>query len=96
MKKIFIAISLLCCLVMFTGYTNYKLNNNKKTVTIVSNFVREDGKREINFSDGSWAIYKESEGIFEFQPISMGDWSYTLKDKEELKKCIENYLYINN
>lgn len=75
----------------------------KKTSVKISKIVKksnknwhlEKGAYGIEFSDGSWAICNKKTKHYEFQPVSMGDWSYELKTFKEFEKCVKNYLAMN-
>lgn len=66
---------------VISKYDGVKVNLNK-------------GDFYFELSDGSWGIYKNNK--YEFQPVNLGDWSYELKDMEELKKITQTYLMNKN
>ena len=83
--------------------TSVEAQNEQKTVTI-SQIVTEsnddwnlnEGSYAVEFTDGSWALIDKINHKYIFQPVSMGDWDYTCENIQQLKKCIANYLVINN
>ena len=77
--------------------------NEQKNVTISQIVTKSNnewylntGSYAIELSDGSWALIDNENNRYIFQPVSMGDWDYTCENMEQLKKCIQNYLVINN
>lgn len=46
------------------------------------------------FSDKSWFICSDTENMYIFQPVELGDWNYELENKEELSKIMATY-FIN-
>ena len=59
-------------------YYEYTSNN-------IYNYVIENNI--IILKDGSWINVE----LNEFQPVELGDWSYKVNNKEELKKIIASY-----
>lgn len=79
------------------------LQESKQTVSIISTFTEsrsdfhlEGGDAAIELSDGSYAIYNESTGLYTFTPIVLGDYEYTLNNKTELDNIITTYINIAN
>lgn len=46
------------------------------------------------FTDGSWFICSDTENMYVFQPVELGDWDYEVENKEELSKIMATY-FIN-
>lgn len=95
MKKILV--SALVLGVVFTG----GILTGRQTVkaenkVVVSDVNREGNKVITDYSDGSWSVVNEKEGIYVFQPVDLGDWDYECKDMKELKNIISTYLSMKN
>lgn len=52
------------------------------------------GEFYFELSDGSWGLYRD--GAYVFQPIDLGDWSYELKDANELERITNVYMMNKN
>lgn len=46
------------------------------------------------FSDKSWFICSDTENMYVFQPVELGDWDYEVENREELSKIMATY-FIN-
>lgn len=46
------------------------------------------------FTDGSWFICSDTENMYIFQPVELGDWDYEVENREELSKIMATY-FIN-
>ena len=46
------------------------------------------------FTDGSWFICSDTENMYIFQPVELGDWDYEVENREELGKIMATY-FIN-
>ena len=62
-----------------------------KNITYESN-----GDIIVDFTNGSWCIVNQEKGIYEFQPIEMGDYDYSFNDLVTMQKAIKTYLSIQN
>lgn len=52
----------------------------------------QDNDFYFELSDGSWGIHREEKNLYEFQPVELGDWSYTVKDEKELMNITQTYI----
>lgn len=43
------------------------------------------------FKDGSWFICSDTENMYVFQPVELGDWDYEVRNKDELCRIIACY-----
>lgn len=93
MKK-FILVTLL---LLLTFNVNAKATTNdenfyeSKTFYITSVEVKQDKSKIYNFNNGSCVYINDSKGIYEFFPYELGDWSYYLQDKNDLKNIVATY-----
>lgn len=89
--------------ILITLLTLTIFNVNAKATTIEENFYqsktfyivgienKEDGGKIYNYNNGSWAYVNDTKGVYEFLPEELGDWSYYLESKEDLKHIIATY-----
>ncbi len=78
------------------GYTTYATNNNNtKEFYVTSDTTNNDGKRLIEFNDGSWCVINEKDDTYIFQPFELGDWDYKLDNIQELENIIKTYYDFN-
>ncbi|WP_252225325.1 MULTISPECIES: hypothetical protein [unclassified Clostridium] len=58
---------------------------------IVDTYTKSDNSQITNYSDGSFAYIDTVNNIYEFTPVSLGDWNYNLDNIEDLNNCILSY-----
>lgn len=69
----------------------------KRVITkSTKDFYLEDGDIATEYTDGSYTIENEKTNTYIFQPATLGDWDYQLKNKEELNNIVGTYLNIQN
>ena len=93
---------LLVSVLVVGAFTLGKINVTNKKIEVTDiitestkDFKIEEGETGLILSDGSWASINELKGHYVFQPVEMGDWSYSLNSKEELERCINTYIENN-
>lgn len=89
---------------MISTYIENANNLNKKikkplritrTLTSSTDEVRlNNGDLYTEYNDGSWSIENKLNNTYEFQPVCMGDYSYTFNNEKDFEHCVQTY--INN
>lgn len=59
-------------------------------------FHLENGDLLTVLTDGSYSIVNESQGIYFFQPVDLGDWDVSLESSTQVEKIIATYMSIKN
>lgn len=95
MKKILVS-ALVLGVVFAGGILTGRQTVVAENKVAVSDVTKEGNKTITEFSDGSWSVVNEKEGVYVFQPVDMGDWDYECKDNKELSKVIDTYLAMKN
>ena len=95
MKKILVS-ALVLGVVFAGGILTGRQTVKAENKVVVSDVNREGNKVITDYSDGSWSVVNEKEGIYVFQPVDLGDWDYECKDMKELKNIISTYLSMKN
>lgn len=76
---------------------NNKVIKVKRVLTkSTKDFYLEDGDIATEYTDGSYTIENKKTNTYIFQPATLGDWDYQLKNKEELNNIVDTYLNIQN
>ncbi|XZI06009.1 hypothetical protein ACSXDM_15805 (plasmid) [Clostridium perfringens] len=44
------------------------------------------------YNDGSWSIENKLNNTYEFQPVCMGDYSYTFTSEKDFEHCVQTYI----
>ncbi|MDC4245558.1 hypothetical protein [Clostridium perfringens] len=44
------------------------------------------------YNDGSWSIENKLNNTYEFQPVCMGDYSYTFNSERDFEHCVQTYI----
>ncbi|NGU31076.1 hypothetical protein G6Z34_13375 [Clostridium perfringens] len=44
------------------------------------------------YNDGSWSIENKLNNTYEFQPVFMGDYSYTFNSEKDFEHCVQTYI----
>lgn len=66
-----------------------------KVLTSSTDEVRlNNGDLYTEYNDGSWSIENKLNNTYEFQPVCMGDYSYTFNNEKDFEHCVQTY--INN
>lgn len=77
---------------VFTKITAPAGKETKEKISVVEVYTCEnDGDVITEYSDGSWSCVNSENGVYEFQPIEMGDWSYVVDTKEQLDNLVATY-----
>lgn len=77
-------------LITYKDNTGYYMENQNNKIEVVSD-VEYDGKRVIDFNNGSWAVINKKENKYTFQPVELGDWDYEFDNLKDFKDCIQMY-----
>lgn len=59
-------------------------------------FHLENGDLLTVLTDGSYSIVNESQGIYFFQPVDLGDWDVSLESSNQVEKIIATYISMKN
>ena len=59
-------------------------------------FHLENGDLLTVLTDGSYSIVNESQGIYFFQPVDLGDWDVSLESSIQVEKIIATYISMKN
>lgn len=44
------------------------------------------------YNNGSWSIENKLNNTYEFQPVCMGDYSYTFNSEKDFEHCVQTYI----
>lgn len=51
-----------------------------------------NGDLYTEYNDGSWSIENKLNNTYEFQPVVMGDYSYTFNSEKDFEHCVQTYI----
>lgn len=68
----------------------------KGQLTDTTNFYMEDGDQVYELSNGSWYLINNETNTYIFQAVELGDWDYTVENKEQLMKLVNTYISMKN
>ena len=64
-----------------------------RTLTSSTDDVRlNNGDLYTEYNDGSWSIENKLNNTYEFQPVVMGDYSYTFNSEKDFEHCVQTYI----
>ncbi|XZH34368.1 hypothetical protein ACSW8L_15770 (plasmid) [Clostridium perfringens] len=79
-----------------TNNLNKKIKKPLKVIEVLTestNNVRlNKGDTFKLYNDGSWSIENKLNNTYEFQPVCMGDYSYTFNSEKDFEHCVQTYI----
>jgi hypothetical protein len=93
-----LSIALISLLVASTNNSKLKIAETYKAEESgqYKDFYLEKGDALTKLSNGSWYIANDETNTYIFQAIELGDWDYTFNNIEDLNKCVQTYINIQN
>ena len=79
-----------------TNNLNKKIKKSLKITRTLTSSTDEiklnNGDLYTEYNDGSWSIENKLNNTYEFQPVVMGDYSYTFNSEKDFEHCVQTYI----
>ena len=79
-----------------TNNLNKKIKKPLRITRILTSSIEDvklnEGDLYTEYNDGSWSIENKLNNTYEFQPVCMGDYSYTFNSEKDFEHCVQTYV----